>query len=456
MVDTDPPTPSARRMRGRVLDVLALLKDRDLTLFLSSGMVSQLGDWALVLALPLFVFGRTHAISSTGVLVALQLFPRLIVSPLAGVLADRWNRKLTLIVADVVRAGVLLVLVVPAAGGPIWLVYAVALAEASTYQLFVAADGALLPTIVRSEHLLRANSLLSSGTATIRLVGPAVGGLMFALLGLAGSAIMDSAALLISAALLVAIRVPAASRPPAASESGAPRGVVSGFVRELADGVRCIVTSRVFEAIFVVLTALAVVQGMFETLLVPFVIDVLHFDPTRFGLLAASQGLGGLVGALALGAFSRYMTSGRVVGVAIVLTAALLLCFVVVRPLPLSAAVLFLQGVPMVVAAAWMQTYYQQQVSNELLGRVFGLTETASSVGIFTGIGAATLFGGHLGIVPLMLVGAAMALVNGGFAVVALWGVRTTGPGLAPSDEEPAPGPEATPGRGAAAPETTP
>jgi Condensation domain/Major Facilitator Superfamily len=171
----------------------ALLRDRNLLLLLGSGMISQLGDWTLLLALPLFVYARTHSISSTGALVAAQLVPRLIVSPVAGVLADRWNRVSTLAGADLFRAGVLLILLVTAVGGPIWLVYAVALLEASASQLFVAADGALLPTIVRRENLLRANSLLSLGNSAVHLVGPPAGGLLFALVGLTGSTLVDSA-----------------------------------------------------------------------------------------------------------------------------------------------------------------------------------------------------------------------------------------------------------------------
>jgi len=388
-------------------------------------MVSQLGDWALLLALPLFVYSRTHSITSTGALVTVQLLPRLVFSPIAGVLADRWNRKLTLIGADVFRAGLLLLLVAMAAGAPLGLVYAVALLEASASQLFVAADGALLPVIVRRENLLRANSLLSVGTSTIRLVGPPAGGLLFAVLGLTASAIVDSGSFVLSALLLLGIRLPAAARAAAEGAGDGVRAIPAAFVRELAEGVRCIVTSRVFEALCLVLGTVMVAQGMLETLLVPFVVDVLHLDPTRYGVLTAAQGLGALLGALALGAVSRYLTSGRIVGAALVVAGVGLVGFVVARPLALSAATLFLLSVPLVAASAWMQSYYQEHVDNELLGRVFGLTETVSSVGILLGVGAASLLGGHVGVVPLLLAAAGLLVVTGAAAVVALWTART-------------------------------
>lgn len=385
--------------------------------------MSQLGDWALLLALPFYVYGRTHSILSTGALVAAELVPRLLVSPLAGVLADRWNRKLALFGADAFRAGLLLVLLVPAAGGPLWLVYAVALLESAAAQLFVASEGALLPSIVSGERLLVANSALSVATSAVRLVGPPLGGLMYALLGLTASVVVDSASFLVSGVVILAIRMPPAPAPAEAGEDGAEAQRTS-FLRELVDGVRGIVGNRVFEALCLVLAAVMVTQGMLETLLVPFVRDVLHFDAPSYGVLTAAQGLGALLGAIGLGAASRFLTSGRIVGCALVLAAAFMTGFTLSRPLALSAAWLFLLSFPVVIASVWVQTYYQQHVPDRLLGRVLGLTETVSAIGILVGVAAASLLGGRVAIVVLMLAAAGLLLVTGAGAVVALWHAR--------------------------------
>jgi len=198
----------------------------------------------------------------------------------------------------------------------------------------------------------------------------------------------------------------------------------------------CIASSGVFEALCLVLAAVMVTQGVLETLLVPFVRDVLHFDPTRYGVLAAAQGVGALLGALAIGPVSRYLRSGRVVGAALVLAGACLAGFTLVRPLALSATALFLLSVPVVVASVWVQTYYQQNVSDRLLGRVLGLTETISAVGILAGVGAASLLGARLGIVSLMLAASAMLVVTGAGAIPALWNARTKESEQTPASEE--------------------
>jgi predicted MFS family arabinose efflux permease len=399
----------------------ALAAERNLALFLGGSVVSLLGDWALLLALPFFVYGRTHSVLSTGGLVAAELLPRLLISPLAGVLADRWNRKLALFGADAFRAGLLLVLLVPAAGGPIWLVYAVAVLESTAAQLFVAAEGALLPGIVSSERLMVANSALSVATSAVRLVGPPLGGVMYVVLGLGASVTADSVSFVISGLAFLAIRMPARA---AVEDDGT--GDRTSFLRELLDGVGGIVGNRVFEALCLVLAAVMITQGMLETLIVPFVRDVLHYDAPGYGVLAAAQGLGALLGALGLGAVSRYLTSGRIVGAALLLAAVFLTSFALVRPLALSAASLFLLSLPVVIASVWVQTYYQQHVPDRLLGRVLGLTETVSAIGILVGVAAASLLAGRLALVPLMLAAAAVLLATGAGAIVALWRARTS------------------------------
>jgi MFS family permease len=419
----------------------AVSRERNLALFLSGGVVSMLGDWALLLALPFFVYGRTHSIVSTGGLVAAELLPRLLVSPLAGVLADRWNRRLSLVGSDAFRAGLLLVLLVPAAGGPLWLVYAVALLESSAAQLFVAAEGALLPAIVSGERLMVANSALSVSTSAVRLVGPPLGGVMYAVLGLSASVIADSASFVLSGLLLAAINLP----PPAQRDDVDGGGERASFARELADGVRGIAGSRVFEALCLVLAAVMVTQGMLETVLVPFVRDVLGLGAPGYGVLSAAQGLGALLGALGLGAVSRHLASGRVVGTALMLAAVFLVGFTLARPLALSAASLLLLSLPIVVASVWVQTYYQQHVPDRLLGRVLGLTETVSAVGILAGVAAASVLGGRLGIVAVMLAAAGVLLVTGSGALLALWGARAS---AAAPDDPPVTAQMTVPGEG--------
>jgi predicted MFS family arabinose efflux permease len=392
-------------------------------LYLTGSFVSLLGDWALLLALPFYVYAKTGSILSTGGLVAAELVPRLVLSSLAGVLADRWDRRVTMIGVDLFRTVLMLGLLVPAAGGPVWIVYVVAVAQASSAQLFLSAQGAMLPTIVsRKEHVLAANSLVTTGTSIVRLVGPPLGGLLYVAMGLQTSVLVDSASFALAALAIVAVR----PLTPAGGEDARGHGERRPFLGELADGARYVLTDRVLETLCLTLGIVMVAQGMLQTLLVPFVRDTLHLDAARYGVLMAAQGSGALLGALALGAVGRRLTGGRLaMGGALLLAGASLLGFALARTFVLNAAFILLLSVPVVVATVWLRTYYQQRVDNRMLGRVLGLTENVSAIGVLCGATAASLLGGRLGPGPLMVVASGVLLSAGLTATIGLGSTST-------------------------------
>jgi MFS family permease len=426
----------------------AVLRERNVLLYFAGGIVSQLGDWALLLALPFYVYGKTGSIVSTGGIVAAELVPRLLLSSVAGVLADRWDRRLTMIGIDLFRACLVLAILIPAAGGPVWLVYVVAVAQASSAQLFVSAEGALLPTIIADkERLLAANSLLSAGTSIVRLVGPPLGGLLYVSLGLVTSAVADSASFALSALAILAIR-PLARTDIEAEESGAERTAMAEtgrrtFLRELADGARLLFTSRVFQVLCVTLSVVMIAQGMLETLFVPFARDVVHLNAVSYGGLSAAQGLGSLLGALSLAGIGKYLTGGRVaVGGALLAAGLCMLGFALARAFLLNAIFMLLLSVPVVIATVWVQTYYQQNVENRLLGRVLGLTENVSAAGVLAGVVTASLLGDRLGPAAMVVVASGILVTAGLIAVVGLRGTSTRMTEAAPlgGGEMPAPG----------------
>jgi predicted MFS family arabinose efflux permease len=406
--------------------VLGLIRERDFVLFLTSSTVSQLGDWALLLALPFYVYQRTGSVVSTGALVAVELLPRLLLSSAAGVLVDRWDRRSIMIGADLFRALLLLAILLPAAGAPLWIVYVVAVLEVSAAQLFLPAEGALLPSIVRHEgSLLAANSALSTSLAVSKLAGPPLGGLLFVTLGLGGSALVDSASFVLSALGILAIRPAGRAGAPVDTERTEP-AARSSFLSELREGIAAVAGDRLVAALCLTLGVVMITQGLLETVVIPFVSGVLHFNPLQFGLIAAAQGLGALLGALGSGVLSRFLTSGRILGLALLLSGLFLAGFAFARSLELSAAFLFLFSAPMVVAATWSETYYQQRVNDNVLGRVLGVAENVSAAGILIGVIVGALLGGPLGPVAVLVLAAGVVLVSALLAFGSLREARTT------------------------------
>ncbi|KPV48044.1 hypothetical protein SE17_40190, partial [Kouleothrix aurantiaca] len=106
--------------------MLAPLRNRNFALLWLGGMISFAGDWAMLIALPVFIYDLTgSAMATGGAFIALSL-PRLLFASLAGVFVDRWDRRRTMIIANLLSAAVLLLLLPVHAASQLWLVYAVA------------------------------------------------------------------------------------------------------------------------------------------------------------------------------------------------------------------------------------------------------------------------------------------------------------------------------------------
>src|SRR6266496_2939235 len=125
----------------------AVLRRRDFGLVWASGLISDTGDWLLMIGLPIYVFTVTGSSLVTSAVFLLALVPALLLGSFAGVLIDRWDRRRTMVLVNLVQALVLLPML---AAGPdrLWIVYAVAGIEGTLAQLFDPARAAFLPTLV--------------------------------------------------------------------------------------------------------------------------------------------------------------------------------------------------------------------------------------------------------------------------------------------------------------------
>jgi predicted MFS family arabinose efflux permease len=131
-----------------------------------------------------------------------KMLPGVLFGSVAGVFVDRWDRRRTMVFANLLMALSMLPLLAVPSTGRVWIVYAVAFAESSVAAFFRPAENSLLPRLVEERHLMVANSLNVLNNNLARLVGPALGGLAVGLLGLGGVALLNAASYLIAAAMI--------------------------------------------------------------------------------------------------------------------------------------------------------------------------------------------------------------------------------------------------------------
>jgi MFS family permease len=219
-----------------------LRNTRFLQLWVGQG-ISFVGDAVSTIALVVLMVQITGSASAVGGVLVARLLPTL-ASPLAGVLADRLDRRVVLVASDLVRAALVLGLVF--ARDPV-VIYILAFLMGSARTLFNPTIRAAFPRVVGRGDLTRANALISGTFSVSETAGPALGGLLVATVGVEAAFVLDSVTYLVSAAFLSRIPLP---RPPREEDAG--------FGRELKAGFGYLASSRV---------PLAIVIGAFLTVL---------------------------------------------------------------------------------------------------------------------------------------------------------------------------------------------
>jgi DHA3 family tetracycline resistance protein-like MFS transporter len=281
-----------RRARGPGL--LAPLRQRNFALLWTGMAVSMLGDGIYFVAIAWQVYEMTDSPSSLS-LVGLAWSSGMVAFLLVGGLAsDRYDRRRVMIGADVVRlVAVLLMGVLSVTGAvEVWHLIALSFVYGAAEAFFGPAFTALVPMIVREDDLVQANSLRElTQPATYRLAGPAVGGVLVAAFGAGSAFLVDAGTFAVSILTLALMRVPAHARE-------AVGGSIQEAWEEIREGYRFVRARAWLWATLVAASiALLCFWGPVEVLIPYIVRNEFDRPASDFGLVLASAGIGGMIGA---------------------------------------------------------------------------------------------------------------------------------------------------------------
>lgn len=377
----------------------AVLRRRDFALLWSGTLVSDTGDWLLIVGLPIYVFTTTGSSLGTAIVFIVELVPALLLGSVAGVFVDRWDLRRTMIAVNLVQAVLLLPLL---AAGPdrMWIVYAVAGVEATLAQLFNPAKAALLPRLVERADLAVANSLVSVNESLARLVGSPLGGLVVDTLGLHWIVVVDAVSF-VAAALLVACVRPAVARRPA-GQATAREGTWTSW----RAGLRTVRSNRTLSGLFVIGVVSQIAQGLFVVLFVVFISRELGGSGADIGLVRGVQAIGGILGGIFVGSLARRVAPRSLVGYgALVLGAVALTTWnlsAVTDVIAVYAALFVVAGVPIVAFAAGLNTAAQLAAPADQLGRVFGAYGSVTGAAQAIGLAAGGVLADRVGVVPTL------------------------------------------------------
>jgi MFS family permease len=377
-----------------------------------AGLVAETGDWGLRIALPVVVLQLTGSATATAATLVLGLLPGVLLGPVAGVLADRWDRRRLVLWAMVAQGLALLPLLAVDHADDLLVVNLVTAAQSGLAALVEPARNALLPTLVDEDDVLAANGLVGLGNNLARLVGASLGGLLLGLTGLPGVLAVNVASFGLAAALLV--------RPLRAHTRPERAPVLRAWLAGLAE----IRHSAALRVTLLVFALVAVAQGVFTVLFVVFVTERLGGGGTEVGLLRGVQAVGALAAGAALGAIVRRWRTDVVLGGSLVAFAVLAALTWngphVTTALGWYVLLFAAMGAPGLVGISALLTVLQEHTADEVRGRVM-----SSAFTLFDALQAAgMLLGGALvapfGLIAVLDAQAGFYLLAGVVVLVAL------------------------------------
>ena len=371
--------------------------------------VSLFGDFVAAFAVQVAVVFRMHgsAKDATGVLLA-SLAPSIVLGPVAGVFADRWDPRRTMIVSDVAR-GVLILLLTLVTNLP--QLYALCFCISCFSSFFSPAQSITIPLLVKREDLLAASARMQQTMQLARIVSPAAAGAVAAGFGESACYYADSLSFFVSAALLATLTC---HRPPIAQ----PRRA-HAIGTELIQGLRFLFTSPKLSFVTLSWAAGTFAAGCFGALASLYVRDVLRAHASLLGMIGSMIGLGTLAGSAVVTRLARGREAARGrdaapligIGMLVVGSAILLLAMFPSRIAALTGAAGIGLGVAVVMVAA--TAMLQGETPAEMRGRV---TSGSASVMSISYGGAIIVSGGwaaQVGVLPVFFLSATLLFITG-------------------------------------------
>jgi MFS family permease len=354
-------------LRARALEALQY---REFRLLWLGQLTTAIGQWMDQVARGWLLYDLTGSPLQLGLVGMIRIFPLLLLSPIAGTMADRYGRKTQLIASQTANAvaNVILGLLILHGGVEPWHVYATGLI-ASTVQVFQQpARQAMVPESVDRAHLTNAIGLNSIAFNMSRMVGPAVAGAIIAFIGPGGSYLAQAGIYMLSTLWTLQLRLP--NRAPTSGLSQA-RG--ERFLDSTIAGWGYVLRHTTIRSGMMVSIVISFFGFSVNSLLPVFAKDVLQAGPTGQGALLAAMGVGAVLSAFFVATVGDTLPKGLLMVGGVTLYGLCAIGFSASHWLVLSMAFMLVIGVCNVMSNTLIQTVLQAVSAPEMRGRVMGV-----------------------------------------------------------------------------------
>src|SRR5579875_3693617 len=373
-----------------------LFINRNFTLLAIGQAISNMGDFVYSTTLLVWVFVLTHSAAAvSGVWIA-QYAPIFLLGPIAGVFVDRWNRRRTMIVADVVRAVVVLLPFVVPTFLRLPAIYSSIFLVSGFSRFFMPARAGVIQVIVPEEQRTQAISISQTTFALAFIVGPAIAAPLYFIVGPFIGSLIDAFSFLVSAACLIAMQVSREAMQPALlhtkrrSSSG-----LQAVIAELFDGFKYVAKSRTLFIVIILVTR------------------NLHTSASYYGPLTALAGLGTLIGAIIAGIVAKRATPRMILTGSVFLLGVGIILYSLQTWIVSALIIIFVMSIPQGGIEVGAGPLLMQATPRMLMGRVQSVLETAMYGMSLLSIALAGYFAQFIGVNIIFAVGGVLFALGG-------------------------------------------
>jgi len=370
-------------------------------------LISMVGSQLTGIAMGIWVYETTHSVSLLAATQIASQAPYVLLGPLAGVLADRWNRGTAMLISDFGGGlGILTAALLFVTGNlQPWMVILLNIWVASFNALMWPAYSAAVTLLVPKAQYGRANGLVQMADAMAQIGGPALAGLLYVTIKLGNLAFIDAATYAFSVILLLFfIRIP---NPERSEEGNKGKG---SMWKEMAFGLKYVSQRPGLLSLLIYFSLTNFLFGFVQPLFLPLILD--NWSADVFGYLATVMGVGMLAGTVVMSAWGGGKRKAYTLLASGVLGSLFLIAAGIRASIPLLAVAGFGMMFTMPIGNASSQAIWQAKVAPDLQGRVFAARRTiAWGMGLISPLMAAPLVDFYFK--PAMAAGGSLAPIFG-------------------------------------------
>jgi len=388
---------------------------RNLVLFSAGKSVSMFASSIYSFAIGLYVLNLTGSALNYATTIMLHILPMILVSPIAGVVADKIPKRNLIVGMDVANGFLFLALLIISSKGGLSLsaIYLTTILLSVFSSIFNISFEASKPNLVRPESRLKLNSMSKLIDSTTSILGPTLGGVMFALIDIQLFILINCISFFLSA--ISEMFIDYNFHPDTETLDNPP------FMSQLAKGTKFMLHSRVIRKVFILFVIINFLLGFSVNVPMPYIINqVLGLPPEFFGFISSMFPLGLIFGTLTIG---RVLKKGSYFNILTITTCLLaLLASIVGLPLAFGTYSIMVYGIYyaglnilMGIAISYVDipilTIMQDEIPPGLRGVVFGLTMSLVKVVLPISLLVSGYLVDYVPIALISIVGGALALV---------------------------------------------